>query len=120
METEIVIDLLCPSCRSTVAPTAASCPKCGAVLGRSPSSRMLPADNRAALQGLLDHRGLLLLVLFGATAGLGIPLLWKSRVFSRSAKILLSIALCVYTALLFYLFWWIMNWSLASIRDALA
>ncbi|MCL4201956.1 MAG: hypothetical protein KJ000_05635 [Pirellulaceae bacterium] len=119
METEVVIDVLCPSCRSPVAPTAEICPKCGAMLGGSTSTWMPPSDNRAALQSLLDHRGLLLLVLFGATAGLGLPLLWKSRVFSRSAKILLSIALCVYTALIFYLFWRVMSWSLASIRDSL-
>lgn len=119
MEPAVVTVLVCPACRAEVSTSAETCPACGNPLAGSPSSAAPPPIPQSSLQRFLDHRGLLLLLLFGATAGLGIPFLWKSRSFSSWAKILLTIALCAYTVLILWLFWMVLSWSLESIRESL-
>ncbi len=61
----------------------------------------------------------MLLMLFGVTAALGLPLLWKSRVFSRTEKIVWSVLVSLYTALIFWIFFKIMSWSYQRIADSL-
>jgi hypothetical protein len=53
------------------------------------------------------------------TAILGLPLLWMSRGFSRPWKIVLSVAVTLYTAALLWGFWLIMHWSVSRIIDSL-
>ena len=75
--------------------------------------------SRFKLNELLEHRGIMLLMLFGVTAALGIPFLWKSRAFSRNEKILWSVLVSLYTILIFWIFFKIMWWSYSNIADAL-
>jgi len=117
MEPTFVTTLVCPACHAEVSTSAETCPQCGKPLAVQSTSA--PPAAESSLQRILDHRGLLLLLLFGATAALGIPLLWKSRVFSLSAKILLTIALCAYTVLILWLFWIVVSRSLESIQQSL-
>ncbi len=49
---------------------------------------------------LIDHRWVVLVLLFGVTGVLGLPVLWLSRGFSRSEKWFWSFVVTVYTCLL--------------------
>ncbi|MGN6133956.1 MAG: hypothetical protein ACTHOU_05610 [Aureliella sp.] len=62
--------------------------------GQRPSAK--PAEQNS----LLNNRSLLLGLLFGVTAALGLPLLWYSPAFSRQEKWWWSIAIVIYTLLL--------------------
>ena len=54
--------------------------------------------------------GIALLVLFFVTAALGLPFLWMSRGFSLVSKIVLTLAVLLWTALVFWVFYLIMAW----------
>ena len=64
----------------------------------------------------------MLVILFGVAAGFGLPVLWMSRGFSRIQKVLLTIVVLFYTALILWLielaFGQLMN-QLAELREAL-
>lgn len=68
---------------------------------------------------LIDNPWLLIAMLFLVTAALGLPFLWMSRGFSTWAKIVLTLAVLAYTALIFWLFFLIMAWSWSQIEPAL-
>jgi hypothetical protein len=51
-----------------------------------------------------------LAILFLVTAALGLPFLWMSRAFNVWWKIVLSIAVIAWTALVLWVFWLIMLW----------
>lgn len=73
---------------------------------------------RDPLREMLDNRWLMLGMLFGATAALGIPFLWLSRAFTTTQKMLLSVALLVYTAAILWLFWLVMVWCYGRIAGS--
>lgn len=73
---------------------------------------------RNPLREMLDNRWLMLGLLFGATAGMGIPFLWLSRAFTTTQKTLLSVALLAYTAAILWLFWLVMAWCYGRIVGA--
>lgn len=58
-------------------------------------------------------------MLFFVTAALGLPLLWMSRGFSRGWKIVLTVLVLAWTALILWVFWLIMVWCYTQIADAL-
>ncbi len=65
---------------------------------------------KVSWRDVVDNRKLLIALLFFATAGLGIPLIWLSRVFSPKAKLILTITVSIYTVVILWLFWRIMQW----------
>ena len=67
----------------------------------------------------LDNPWLMLAMLFFVTAALGIPFLWMSRGFSTAAKIVLTVVVLLWTALILWLFWLVMMWSWTRVSDAL-
>lgn len=72
------------------------------------------------LARLLDSKLAMLAMLFLATAALGLPFLWRSRRFSRQEKVVWSIVVSIYTALVFWAFGAVMWWSYARISESLA
>lgn len=68
----------------------------------------------------LDNPLLVLLLLFGVTGCLGIPLLFLSRGFSTTGRFVWSIVSVIYTALLLWGFVLIMQWCWGEISRALA
>jgi hypothetical protein len=74
-----------------------------------------PAWRRA-----VDNPWLVLLTLFFVTAALGLPVLWISRGFSRFWKVVLTLAVLAWTALILWVFWMIMVWCVTTITDAMA
>jgi hypothetical protein len=67
----------------------------------------------------LDNPWLMLVLLFFVTAALGIPFLWMSRGFSTVAKVVLTVVVLLWTALILWLFWLVMVWSWTRVSDAL-
>lgn len=69
---------------------------------------------------LLHKRWAVLVLLFGATAALGLPLLWRSRGFTRTEKWIWTVLVVLYTVVVFWLFFLVMWWSYINIRESLA
>lgn len=65
---------------------------------------------------VIDNPWVVLILLFFVMAILGLPVLWKSRGFSPLSKVVLSVVVTLYTALLFWLvgllLWWC--WSIVA------
>jgi ribosomal protein L40E len=119
MSPELVTPIVCPDCGAELPPAARVCPRCGAATPARASDP--PAAHSAARSSsLLDRPWFILCLLFFVTAILGVPLLWISRGFSLAWKIVLSVVVTLYTALLLWGFWWIMDWSLSRIMDSLS
>jgi hypothetical protein len=79
-----------------------------------------PAPPRSqSWRDLLDNPWLMLVMLFLVTAALGLPFLWMSRGFSTLSKIVLTIAVLAWTALVFWLFWLVMAWCIPRIWEGL-
>ena len=70
-------------------------------------------------RALVDNPWIVLFLLFFVMAILAIPLLWMSRAFSMSSKILLSMVAIGYTGLLFWLTWLVLYWAWLRIDNAI-
>ena len=75
--------------------------------------------NQSRWEAAKKSRGLMLLMLFGVTAALGLPILWLSKAFSRNEKIVWSIIVSVYTVIILWIFFQIMSWSYGRISHSL-
>jgi hypothetical protein len=73
---------------------------------------------RANWREAIDHPWLMVAMLFLVTAALGLPFLWMSRGFSLFWKIVLTIAVLLWTALVLWVFWLIMVWCYMRIAEA--
>ena len=74
-----------------------------------------PADARST--SLADNPWAMLAGLFLVTGALGIPLLWLGRAFSTPMKVLLSVLVTLYTAVILWLFWLVMVWCYHHISE---
>jgi hypothetical protein len=68
---------------------------------------------------LIDTPWIMVLTLFFVTAALGLPFLWMSRGFSVLSKLVLTVLVLAWTALVLWVFWLIMVWCYTRIVDAL-
>jgi len=68
---------------------------------------------------IVDNQWVMIGMLFFVTAALGLPLLWISRGFSNWAKVVLTIAVLVWTALVLWVFYLIMAWCIPRIAESL-
>jgi len=114
MEPPIVVaSVVCTSCGAASPAGISRCSTCGASLANPRDSqqtaggRVSPASSRP----VVDSRWQLLLLLFGAMGVLGLPLLWSSRAFGLGGKLVLSLLVTLWTALLVGLCWWSLVWS---------
>jgi hypothetical protein len=72
-------------------------------------------DVTPAWRRALDNPWLMLAMLFLVTAALGIPFLWMSRGFTTFWKVVVTIAVLLWTALILWLFWLVMAWTVPTI-----
>jgi ribosomal protein L40E len=130
MESRLVEIIVCPACGTELPPSAGVCSRCGSTTAARETRCSSPAGTGGRRQaapetGTVDGRSLLdrpwfiLGLLFLVTAIFGLPLLWMSRGFSRPGKIVLSVAITLYTAALLWGFGLIMHWSVSRIIDSL-
>ena len=77
----------------------------------SPSSAVTSASDRGSFAKLIQNRTAVLAVLFLVTGALGIPLLWISKRFSTTERILWSLTVLLYTIVLIGATTWILWWA---------
>ena len=75
-----------------------------------PQSNGVPSWREA-----IDNPRLMIAVLFFVTAATGLPFLWMSRGFSLTAKIVLTILVLLWTALVLWAFYLVMAWCIPRI-----
>ncbi|MDX1945182.1 MAG: hypothetical protein SFU86_07230 [Pirellulaceae bacterium] len=68
----------------------------------------------------MDNPWVMLTMLFFVTAALGLPFLWMSRGFSTVGKLVATILVLAWTALILWLFWLVMVWCFTRIWDSLS
>lgn len=102
----------CSSCGAELPAKAERCVRCGGEAGEKATATQPPLPR----QRVVDTRWFVLLVIFGALAGFGLPLLWYSRGFSRSSKVFWTIVVSLYTALVVWLIWIMLLWLSTMIR----
>jgi hypothetical protein len=78
-----------------------------------------PAVRPPAWRQVLDNPWLMLAMLFFVTAALGLPFLWISRGFSTFWKVVLTVLVLAWTALILWLFWLVMAWAVPTIIQGL-
>lgn len=82
-----------------------------------------PSHGAGAAYGTLrewiDKPWITLLILFGAMAALGLPLLWMSRGFRWWQKIFWTVVVMAYTVGLLAGTWWICRWAWETIQASL-
>jgi hypothetical protein len=83
----------------------------------SPSTQLSPG--RRSWREIIDNPWLMIAMLFFVTAALGLPFLWMSRGFSVLSKVLLTIAVLLWTALVLWVFYLIMAWCIPRIMEGL-
>ena len=81
---------------------------------------MAPTAAGRERRDLLDNPWVVLGLLFGATGVLGIPFLWRSKGFSPLAKVVVGVAVTLWTALLVWLAAWAVMWAWRNAQPALA
>jgi hypothetical protein len=101
----------CPQCSAEVDAAATQCPRCGARLSLS-----TPAGPR---RDMLDNPWVVLALLFLATGALGLPFLWRSKGFSPLAKVVVGVAVIIYTAILLWVFFLVMAWCARTVQPYL-
>ncbi len=111
MEVLRAAQFFCPRCSAEVSAAASVCPRCGAALAAA------PAPER---RDLLDNPWVVLGLLFLATGALGLPFLWRSKGFSPLGKVVVGVAVTIYTLVLLGLATWAVIWAWRSIEQSLA
>lgn len=76
----------------------------------------IPADPGSASQvkttsEIIQSRIAVIGILFGVTGCLGIPLLWMNKQFTNSERLMWTVLVTLYTALLLYITYRICAWS---------
>jgi hypothetical protein len=79
-----------------------------------------PSQPRQSWRELVDQPWPMLAMLFGVTLFLGLPLLWVSRGFSTWGKVVVTIAVLAWSALVFWVFWLVMVWSITRLAGTLS
>jgi hypothetical protein len=75
-----------------------------------------PPAQQTGWREFVDNPWLLIILLFFVTAALGLPFLWISRGFSAPWKIVLTIAVLLWTAMVFWVFFLIMAWCWSQLQ----
>ncbi len=117
-----IASVICPHCGVTVDATVDRCATCGTVTHSQPTSAHVVKSFAPGLPGdrsVIDNRTHLLLLLFGAALFLGLPLLWVSRAYGLVGKLVITVLVLLWSALLLSLFWWSFTWSWSRIQQAL-
>ena len=78
-----------------------------------------PAVAASPLRKAMDNPWLVLALLFFVTLFLGLPVLWYSRAFSRTSKLVWTALVLLWSAVVCAVFVWVMWWCYVQIVHAL-
>ncbi len=106
--------IVCHRCCAVLDVGDKYCRHCGVALdGRFTPAPARPAPARKVDEpGWTESRWAVLTALFLVLGALAIPMLWRSRQFSRGWKIVLTILVLILTAVVLWLAWYVVNLSI--------
>ncbi|MFO0943128.1 MAG: hypothetical protein U0930_20525 [Pirellulales bacterium] len=85
----------------------------------SSATPVTPTPGNKRLPAIFDNKWFVLGAIFGAMMFLGLPLLWRCPAFSWIEKLIWTIATLVYSYAVFWVFFWVMNWSWRQIQESM-
>ena len=100
----VIDNIVCPRCNAELNARDERCSNCG--------------GSTKAFTPLLDRPWFFLFMLFSAMV-LGLPFLWKSRLYKPPTKIVLTILVIIETIVVFWAFTVIMMWCYRTIMDSM-
>jgi hypothetical protein len=121
MNDPLIETTVCHECYAVLDAGDNYCRRCGANLTG------LSDDGRAAVRPVMasvverpkfsESPWVVLPMLFLVFGPLALPLLWRSRRFTRLWKIVLTVIMAVVTVYLIWSIWYVLNQSLAPLRE---
>ena len=85
-----------------------------------PDTKGTAQQLKSGVSTMADSRGMVLVILFGVTGALGIPLLWVSSKFSFAERVFWSIVVIIYTSALVGVTAAIVMWAYRVIKASLS
>ncbi len=105
--------VICPSCGRELAPGAEHCAACGTAA----TARLTIKKDQGSRDARAMHsKWYVLGVLFLATGALGLPILFKSKAFSKPLKVVLTILVIVYTMAMLWLTYAVISWFVGQMK----
>ena len=122
MSTALDIEkIVCPQCWAMLDVGDNFCRHCGMPTGSSAPSRPLPARgiprHAAGRPGWLENVWVVLAMLFFVLGPLALPMLWRSRCFSPTWKLILTTVVLAITAFMLWWIWHSVDKALAPLRE---
>lgn len=114
MKPTAIDDTRCPRCSAILGVGQDHCFQCGA--SRSSNASVVSPKRATSLLNTADRPWVICVLLFGVMGSLGIPILWMSRSISVQGKIVLTLAVMVYTVLLVWVTWLAISFAWSQIR----
>jgi len=122
MSTAVEIEkFVCPQCYAVLDVGDNFCRRCGLPTGDSAHAYATPAEvvpeARGNRSSWMENRWVVLAMLFLVLGPVGLPMLWRSRQFSLTWKLLLTAVVLAITAVILGLIWYVVQQSLAPLRE---
>ena len=118
MSTDSATKIECLRCGTRLDPADNFCRHCGDAT-QSSSTGISPGLRRTANKPRFSETRLgILFILFVGLGPLGLPFLFRSKVYSRSEKIGLTVLLIMVTVLLVYLLWYTVTMFLDALAES--
>jgi uncharacterized membrane protein YvbJ len=106
----------CKQCGSDIDPADKFCRHCGMPFDRS--DEQSPATDVRPINSW-DSRAAVLFLLFMGIGPFAIPVLWRSKHFSRRSKLALTITVVTLTIVLLWLLWVVIKQFILPLRELL-
>ena len=122
MSTALDIEkIVCPQCYTMLDVGDNFCRQCGVPTGSLAPSLPLPArgvpDHYAGRPGWSENVWVVLAMLFFVLGPLALPMLWRSRCFSPTWKLILTAVMLVVTVVMLWWMWHTVQEALKPLRE---
>jgi ribosomal protein L40E len=111
MSDPLTPEIVCRKCKAPIGATDNYCRQCGA-----PTAGLAGSSSRSRA-AWWESPWVVLTLLFVVLGPLALPLLWRSRRFTRLWKTALSVMVVGVTALAVWQVWYVLNQALAPLRE---
>lgn len=111
MDNPLASEIVCPKCNAPIAASDNFCRQCGTPTATGAGSS---GGTRGAWW---ESPWIVLPLIFVVLGPFALPLLWRSRCFSRAWKIVLSVLVVGIAAYALWQIWYIFDQALAPLRD---
>lgn len=113
-----MVNIICSQCGTELDAADNFCRRCGAATAPG-AAGVTPALGRPANKPRFSETRLgILCILFVGLGPLGLPFLFRSKVYSRGEKVGLTVLVAAVTVLVFYLLWYVATKFLDALAEA--